>query len=58
MQVLAWMQPSLTEGFLQAAFHPKTRETKPELVDEERQASNKNPPYMFKAFHRQVANWR
>lgn len=44
----------MTEGFLKAAFHTRTWEKAPELIRQERQASSRNPPYMFKAFHRQV----
>ena len=54
LQVLAWMQPSLTEGFLKAAFHKLTWKSQPELIEQERRHSNANPPHMFKAFHRQV----
>lgn len=54
VQVLAWLQPSLTEAFVSAAFHAKTLKEQPHLIDKERHASNGNPPYMFKAFHRQV----
>ena len=53
-QVLSWLQPELTEGFLKAAFHASTQKSQPELIAQERKYSNANPPYMFKAFHRQV----
>jgi hypothetical protein len=54
MQVLAWMQPYLTDQFIRLAFHPDTFRTQPDLVERERAWSNQNPPYMFRAFHIQA----
>lgn len=54
MQVLGWLQPWLTDGFIASAFSKTTRASNPALVEQERRRSNANPPYMFKAFHRQV----
>ena len=56
VQVLGWMQPFLTDQFIRLAFHPDTFRTQPELIELERGRSMQNPPYMFRAFHLQVAN--
>lgn len=53
-QVLAWMQPYLTDQFIKLAFHPDTFRAQPDLVERERAWSNQNPPYMFRAFHMQA----
>ena len=53
-QVLGWLQPSLTRQFLGLAFHPKTHMRCPELLCQEANYSNANPPHMFRAFYRQV----
>eukprot|EP00884_Botryococcus_braunii_P009759 jgi/Botrbrau1/18785/Bobra.0386s0101.1 len=52
--VLGWLQPLLTQGFLERAFHAHTFKEQPDLVETERKSANSNPPYMFKAFHTQA----
>ena len=53
VQVLAWLQPCLTDQFIKLAFHPETFRTDPALIERERAWSNQNPPYMFRcAAHR------
>jgi hypothetical protein len=54
-QILAWLQPFLTDQFIKMAFHPQTFKTMPDLVELERQRSLANPPYMFRAFHLQAS---
>ena len=48
VQVLAWLQPYLTDQFIKLAFHPETFRTDPALIEKERAWSNQNPPYMFR----------
>ena len=48
VQVLAWLQPYLTDQFIKLAFHPETFRTDPALIKKERAWSNQNPPYMFR----------
>jgi len=44
--LLEWIRPIFSKGFAKNAFH---RQTDPELVNQERSISDKNPMYMMKA---------
>mmetsp|Transcript_16022 Transcript_16022/g.48939 ORF Transcript_16022/g.48939 Transcript_16022/m.48939 type:complete len:207 (-) Transcript_16022:96-716(-) len=52
--ILNWLQSTMTEGFLGAAFAPGADAA---LVEAERVACNANPMYMCKAYYRQF-EWR
>ena len=52
--ILNILQPTLTNGFINAAFHPTTHANKRTMIENATNNSNKNSMKMCKAFYRQA----